>query len=215
MTAIAARVTGNNNTEYHWQNSAPDHTEAYLWPTVTSVLQKSVGQNARVFDLGCGNGNLMKCLQNNGYEVVGVDPSVSGVSVATESGLHAEVGSAYDPLAEKFGVFPAVVSLEVVEHVYSPREYATSLFDLLEPSGTAIVSTPFHGYWKNLAIALTGKFDHHVKPLWDHGHIKFWSPATLSELLHEVGFESVEFHYAGRMYPFSKSMIAVARKPQK
>jgi 2-polyprenyl-6-hydroxyphenyl methylase/3-demethylubiquinone-9 3-methyltransferase len=62
------------------------------------------------------------------------------------------------------------------------------------------------------AIALAGHFDNHVDPFWDGGHIKFWSFATLSKLLLNDGFASVEFHRAGRVPSFAKSMIAVARK---
>ena len=59
----------------------------------------------------------------------------------------------------------------------------------------------------------TGKLDAHFTALWDHGHIKFWSAKTLSQLFAEVGFVQPTFEYCGRMYPLSKSMIAVARKP--
>jgi 2-polyprenyl-6-hydroxyphenyl methylase/3-demethylubiquinone-9 3-methyltransferase len=106
-----------------------------------------------------------------------------------------------------------VVSLEVVEHVYAPRDFAARLFDLVAPGGAAIVSTPYHGYWKNLAIAVSGKFDQHFTALWDHGHIKFWSRDTLARLLREAGFSELAFHYAGRFPPLSKSMIVVAEKP--
>ncbi|HSQ49736.1 MAG TPA: hypothetical protein VLL94_00560, partial [Nitrospiraceae bacterium] len=75
-----------------------------------------------------------------------------------------------------------------------------------------IVSTPYHGYWKNLAMALTGRLDHHFTALWDHGHIKFWSMATLRQLLLEAGFRSITFRRVGRVPALAKSMIAVATK---
>lgn len=78
--------------------------------------------------------------------------------------------------------------------------------------GTAILSTPYHGYWKNLAMALTGKMDAHFTALWDHGHIKFWSMNTLTALLKETGFCNIGFKRAGRIPALAKSMIAVARR---
>ena len=101
----------------------------------------------------------------------------------------------------------------MVEHVYAPRHYARTLFDLIEPGGTAILSTPFHGYWKNLVLALSGRLDAHFTALWDHGHIKFWSIRTLGELLREAGFVNIRFERVGRMPALAKAMIAVARKP--
>ena len=87
-------------------------------------------------------------LAASGYEVEGVDPSLEGVAWAQKSlpGLRLELGSAYDDLAARYGRFPAVISLEVVEHVYAPRDFARTLFDLVEPEGSALVSTPYHGY---------------------------------------------------------------------
>ncbi len=96
---------------------------------------------------------------------------------------------------------------------FLPRAFARRVFDLLEDNGTAIISTPFHGYWKNLALALTGKLDKHFTVLWDYGHIKFWSERTLRELLEEAGFTDIRFERVGRIRPLAKSMIAIARRP--
>jgi 2-polyprenyl-3-methyl-5-hydroxy-6-metoxy-1,4-benzoquinol methylase len=176
MTAALATTPQQPRTEYNYTVAEPDHANGYLWPHVLRALSdKTDPLHRRVFDLGCGNGAFLKKLSSLGYEAIGVDPSESGVRVANQSGQTAEVGSAYDALSERFGTFPTVVSLEVVEHVYSPRDYAKCVFDLVEPGGVAILSTPFHGYWKNLAIALTGHFS--------------------------------------RIYPFPKSMVAIAVKP--
>jgi SAM-dependent methyltransferase len=128
--------------------------------------------------------------------------------------LRLETGSAYDDLVARYGTFPAVISLEVVEHVYAPRDYARTLFDLVEPGGIALVSTPYHGYWKNLALALTGRLDAHFTALWDHGHIKFWSVRTLGALLREAGFYEMRFLSIGRVPALAKSMIAIVRKPE-
>lgn len=123
-----------------------------------------------------------------------------------------EVGSCYDDLASTYGQFPYVVSLEVVEHVFLPRKYAQCVYNLLEDGGTAFISTPYHGYLKNLALALSGKLDRHFTALWDYGHIKFWSVETLGKLLKEAGFKQVEFVRLGRIPPLAKTMLAIAKK---
>lgn len=168
-----------------------------------------------MFDLGCGNGSVANELAKLGWDVTGVDPSTEGIARAKEQYPHLNLheGSAYEDLAALYGQFPVVTSLEVVEHVYDPRRYAATLFALVQPGGTAIVSTPYHGYWKNLALAITGRMDAHFTALWDHGHIKFWSIRTLSELLREAGFVDIRFERVGRVPALAKSMIAIARKP--
>ncbi|MBI4726237.1 hypothetical protein HY768_03260 [candidate division TA06 bacterium] len=76
-----------------------------------------------------------------------------------------------------------------------------------------MLTTPYHGYWKNLAIALFNQWDFHHTVNWQGGHIKFFSPRTLRSLLEEAGFKNIEFKYAGRFPLLWKSMIAIARKP--
>ena len=195
---------------YPYFDAEANPSHEYLLPTVLEILSAQPAR--RIFEVGCGNGAIARALESRGFEVTGVDPSESGIAHAAHPRLRE--GSAYDDLAAQYGRFPIVMSLEVVEHCFSPRAFAKTCFDLAEPGGLAVVSTPFHGYWKNLALSATGKMDAHFTALWDGGHIKFWSEMTLRALLAEAGFESIEFRRVGRMKVVAKSMIAVARKPR-
>lgn len=204
---------------YRYSDATQSCAHAYLMPAVKAELHRikesSKGGGVRLFDLGCGNGSVAASITKEGWEVSGVDPSSEGISAAAQMypDLHLKEGSAYDDLVSVYGRFPVVISLEVVEHVYAPREYARTLFDLVEPGGTAIISTPYHSYLKNLAMAVTGKMDTHFTALWDHGHIKFWSIPTLTALLKCAGFGDIRFVRVGRIPPLAKSMIAIAQKP--
>lgn len=201
---------------YRYDSAELGHAHDYLLPTVLRVLGGvEMAGERRLFELGCGNGSVAQVLSVRGWDVTGVDPSVEGIAQAQAAypALQFATGSAYDDLAASYGQFPVVLSLEVVEHVYAPRHYARTVYDLLQAGGTAIISTPYHGYWKNLALALSGRLDVHFTALWDHGHIKFWSMRTLGELLREAGFVDVRFERVGRVPALAKAMIAVAKKP--
>jgi len=202
--------------EYRHDSPGFSTSHPYLVPAVMLELARLGGPKKvkRLFELGCGSGAVANVLATEGHAVTGVDPSTSGIALAKQHypSLDLHTGSAYDDLRSKYGRFPVVISLEVVEHVFAPRKYAATLFDLLEPGGTAIVSTPYHGYWKNLALAASGQLDSHFSALWDGGHIKFWSMKTLRTLLEEAGFTTIRYTFAGRCRPFSKSMLAIAYK---
>lgn len=201
---------------YRFADSQTNPAHRLLLPALRDELVGlSVQGHRRLFELGCGNGSVAALLDREGWEITGVDPSNEGIAQArlAHPHLRLEPGSAYDDLAMRYGRFPVVVSLEVVEHVYAPRDYARTLFDLVEPGGTAIISTPFHGYLKNLALAVTGRMDQHFTALWDHGHIKFWSFRTLTTLLREAGFGRIRFRRVGRIPPLAHSMIAIAERP--
>lgn len=182
---------------------------------ILAFTQANPKLDRRIFDLGCGNGSTASELNKLSFHVQGVDPSKSGIGQAQKTfpNLDLQIGSAYEDLSARFGQFPVVISLEVVEHLYDPKTFARCLFGLVEPGGMALVSTPYHGYLKNLALALAGKMDRHLDPLWDHGHIKFWSRLTLRKLLIDAGFNVIAVRRIGRVPVLAKSMVAVARKP--
>jgi len=197
-------------SEYGFSTAEDAHTMGYLVDPVLEILRTR--PERRILEIGCGNGAMARRLSQEGYSVVGIDPSESGIRIARAAGGgQFEVASVYDDLG-RFGRFPIVLSLEVVEHVFYPRIYAKTVFDAVQDSGIALISTPFHGYWKNLALALTGKMDSHFTALWDGGHIKFWSERTLATLLREAGFTAVDFVRTGRIRALAKSMIAIARR---
>jgi len=202
---------------YVWVNAELNTSHEYLLPALKGILagERLPQDRKRLFELGCGNGSVANQLVGLGWDVTGVDPSEQGIAQANARfpSIPLRHGSAYDDLAAQYGSFPVVVSMEVVEHVYAPRKYAVTLYSLLERGGVAIVSTPYHGYLKNLALAASGKMDAHFTALWDHGHIKFWSEKTLRALLEEAGFRDIQFRRVGRIPALAKSMIAIARKP--
>jgi 2-polyprenyl-6-hydroxyphenyl methylase/3-demethylubiquinone-9 3-methyltransferase len=179
---------------YHWGSAEVSHTQTYLLSPLISLLPPAP---LRILDLGCGNGWLTHWLREQSYEVVGVDPSASGVALARQTypqiTFHA-VPATPDLLRKiQDDPFDLVISTEVVEHCYAPRNWAAACYNSLRPGGALICSTPYHGYLKNLTLALTGKLDAHFTALWDGGHIKFWSRTTLSQLLGEVGFVDLQF----------------------
>jgi 2-polyprenyl-3-methyl-5-hydroxy-6-metoxy-1,4-benzoquinol methylase len=170
----------------------------------------------RVLDAGCGNGNLSARIAAAGLQVTGFDTSASGIEHARRAypGLRFEVASAYEDLSERFDhdLFDACACVEVIEHLYDPRAFVDRIYEVLRPGGLFVVTTPYHGYLKDLALAVTGTMDSHYAALWDGGHIKFWSRATLTTLLQERGFQVIRFEGAGRVPFLWKSMIVTARK---
>ncbi|MGA8215713.1 MAG: class I SAM-dependent methyltransferase [Candidatus Sulfotelmatobacter sp.] len=209
--------TSITKVEYEYESSAASCAHAYLLAPVKRLAQ-SLGKKGPVLDLGCGNGSLSHELSKLGFEVHGVDRSESGIQIAREAFPQVQfslgdVEKVLSPDPFQAESFDVVVSTEVVEHLYHPRRLIQNAFRLLKPSGHFIISTPYHGYVKNVVLALSGKMDNHFTALWDGGHIKFWSRKTLSGLLMEKGFTDVRFVGTGRVPYIWKSMILIARKP--
>ncbi len=201
--------------EYNYLTPESQWDHSIIWPFVLKALS-SVPPQGAILDVGCGNGAILSLVRSLGaWKLTGVESSRSAVSIARSRGLDVRLG---DATADLLALFPPrsfdlILCIEVIEHVYNPRGLLRQVHTLLRSKGRLLLTTPYHGYWKNLAIALLGRGDRHYNPLWDCGHIKFWSRRTLSAVLTETGYRDVQFYGAGRIPWLWKSMVLVASVP--
>lgn len=208
-------MTENVVNDYGWADASVPENVGYLAGPVIAALNRAGAK--RVLDLGCGNGSLCGHLRTAGFEVVGVEYDAAGVAIAQRTFPHINFynfGVQDNPsaLLSQEAQFDAVVSTEVVEHLFSPHLLPQYAHPLLRENGTLVVTTPYHGYVKNLALAVLGKWDHHHHALWHGGHIKFFSRRTLTQLLERNCFRVTGFSGVGRAPLLWKSMILEAKK---
>lgn len=207
--------TGVSYADYGYSAAGASGTAEQIYTAVERLLELNVAKNSKLLDLGCGNGYFARRLAERGFRAQGVDLSASGILLAAKS--HPEVpfflGSAGELLESDPSLFDVVVSVEVIEHCPSTQAFCAELAACLRPGGSAILSTPYHGYLKNLLIALLGRSDQHYNPLWDGGHLKFFSARTLSRALQDAGLQVRSIDYVGRVPLVAKSMLVHAIKP--
>jgi 2-polyprenyl-3-methyl-5-hydroxy-6-metoxy-1,4-benzoquinol methylase len=197
--------------EYGFQSPNSLQSHRYLFPVVKKLL---TDKRKKILDFGCGNGSMAVELLKLGYDVYGVDASTEGIRIAKKQ--FPERFYIFNLYKDEFPrelnniKFEVIISTEVIEHIVLPRQlisFCKEIFKKNNDKGEIIISTPYHGYFKNLALAISGRMDSHFTVLWDGGHIKFWSKKTLFNLLKEFEFEEFEFRGCGRFPLFWKSMI--------
>jgi 2-polyprenyl-3-methyl-5-hydroxy-6-metoxy-1,4-benzoquinol methylase len=199
--------------DYGYNNDQPAHTFFYLQGPLLSLLDKN--KNRCILDLGCGNGYLVNYLISLGFNVYGTDASEKGIAIGRQT--HPDRFFLQDLSTDKLpeGLqsikFDTIISTEVIEHLYDPQGFIDFCKQAVNGNGEIIISTPYHGYLKNLTLSLFNKWDAHLGPLWLGGHIKFWSRATLSKALTNSGFTVTAFKGCGRFPYFWKSMIIKAK----
>lgn len=209
----------HNDYQYHDYSVAdPPHQPLYL----DKIQRLLCGQEGirRILDAGCGDGNFTQSLfEIGGYQLYGIDLSEGGIARARSRApdIQFAVSSVYEDFCipfENITSFDAIVSVEVIEHLYQPRRFIQCAVQALRPGGLLIITTPYWGYLKNIALAATNRTDRALTALWDGGHIKHWSYRTLRILCEEGGLEFVKFQGAGRRMPFMwKGMVMAFRKP--
>jgi len=204
-----------NEYEYSYADAELGHHHAYLTKPLLEMISESASlldnqRSLRILDIGCGNGSLSNFLAMNGYEVVGIEESESGVKFASHAFPDCRFiqGSIYNlPYTELGEKFDIVTASEVIEHLFYPKELVINAKKCLKPNGRLILTTPYHGYLKNLMLAVSGRMDKHFTTLWDGGHIKFFSVPTMNELLKSENYTDIKFKFAGRFPYLWKSML--------
>lgn len=206
---------GNSSVKnFGWSDEGAPFYHRYLLPAVESFLPAASA--GAVLDVGCGNGFFANHLIGKGYNAYGMDVAPDGITIANRKNPgHFFVNDVDDsrlPAPLQGISIKTVVSMEVIEHLYSPQAFVVFMRRILEENGggTIILSTPYHGYLKNCVISLTGKWDYHWSALWEGGHIKFWSLHSLTRLLREAGFRNVRFKGVGRCPYLWRHMVCCA-----
>ncbi len=202
---------------YGWNDAGRTEAHAYLLPALLwEVRALARGRVLRVVDIGCGNGAVASLLAEEGHKVTAVDASPDGIDIARAAYPHVrfELCSVYEDRLPGLAVEPAdcIVSIEVVEHLLYPKMLFEQSHRMLRAGGRLIVSTPYHGYLKNLAISLVNGWDRHFTVGWDGGHIKFFSKRSLTGMANAAGFKNIRFVGVGRVPGLWRSMILVAEK---
>ncbi len=214
---MTKNTVGDTTTvdNYGWSSPEGPHSCDYITPEIIDIVRRLRVQS--IVDIGAGNGRLCTHLKALCDRVVGVEVDARGVEIARRQNPELQfynLGVQGDPetvLVEQ-EKFEAAISTEVVEHLFAPHLLPQFAGSLLADDGVLIITTPYHGYLKNLALSLLNKWDDHHTALWHGGHIKFWSKKTLTSLLNDNGFDVIEFSGVGRVPLLWKSMVLVARK---
>jgi SAM-dependent methyltransferase len=96
---------------------------------------------ARVLDVGCGAGQVVRRLKEAGFAACGVEVSEPNLAKARQAGLDCRL---YDGRHLPFpdAHFASVGALNVLEHVEEPEAFIAELARATAPGGRVVVSSP-------------------------------------------------------------------------
>ena len=155
-----------------------------------------------VLDIGCGRGELLTLLREQGIQARGIDINGSMVEVCRQQRLDATEADALSYLrAQPDDSLGGLFAAQVIEHL-EPR-YLTSLldvaFDKLRPGAPIILETINPACWFAF-------FESYIR---DITHVRPIHPGTLSYLLIANGFQHVDIRYRAP-YPEHEKLQPIA-----
>ena len=128
--------TSTGGGESRWDLQRLRETAA----TIADVVEK---RDARILDVGCANGGLLRALQELGFRrLTGLDPSpVCAANTRQHPGIQGESGSLAN-LPPGLGRFDCIILSHVLEHVQDLRAAICVLRELLTPQGWVYLEVP-------------------------------------------------------------------------
>ena len=112
-----------------------------------NIIAKLVEKNAKVLDVGCGDGELMKYVNENiTNDIRGLEISKNNVQKCIEKGLTVVEGDAEKDLKQfTKSSFDYVILSQTLQAFLNPENV---IAELLRVGKKAIVTIPNFGYWK-------------------------------------------------------------------
>ena len=121
------------------------------------IIASHIPKNARVLDLGCGDGRLLKhCIDTKHCHGYGIEKNFSNIKQCVEKGLSVYQGNLNEGLQEfRTQSFDIVVLSLTLQEVLNPVQL---LIEMCRVGKHVIVSFPNFGHWFiRLQYLLSGK----------------------------------------------------------
>jgi SAM-dependent methyltransferase len=162
------------------------------------LLKKYVHKESSIYEVGCGSGNFLLQLKNDGYKnLSGSDFSEKTTELAkkkVDCDIHCLNLSKHSVIFDKKK--DVVVCLEVLEHIGDDLTVMNNIYHMLAKEGLLIASVPYSmKFW-----SMHDDFS---------GHVRRYEPSELEEKLIKSGFSIVEsFGWGSFIYPFYHRILS-------
>lgn len=142
---------------------------------------------SNILDIGCGRGEMLSLLKDNGIIAKGIDLFKDYVEFCRNEGLNVMVGDGIEYIENSTEKYGGIFAGQVVEHISVGQilRFCKASYEHLEDGACLIIETP-----NPMCLSVfTNSF--YIDP----SHIKPVHPLTLKYYLEKAGFNQIEILY--------------------
>ncbi len=159
------------------------------------IMLSLIGRDRDVLDVGCAAGDLARALRKRGCLVSGIEYDPVAAEAARPSLENLVIGDleAMDLDGAIGGQrFDVVVFGDVLEHLRDPLAVLRQAPGLLRPGGSVVLSIPNVAHAAVRLSLLNGDFTYRELGLLDETHLRFFTRASVMQLLEQAGLVAVD-----------------------
>jgi len=153
---------------------------------------------ARILDIGCGTGLMLKKLENHGM-AVGIDLAPKAIEYCRKCGVINVVRGTAEHLPFSDDTFDVVTALDLIEHVDDDTGVLINAFRVTKPGGVVLVTVPaFQFLWSEHDIV--------------NRHRRRYTTKQLRSIIESAGFETVKLTYTNTTLFFPILLFRLTKK---
>lgn len=150
-------------------------------------------QSGTLLEVGAGYGTFCEEIQRLEIfsRVIAVEPTPDLAATCRQKGLEV-IENPIEKIPVEKNTMRVVVSFELIEHLFSPREFLLKCHEILMPGGLLIVTCPnIKGFDMVVLKDLSSSFGAE--------HLNYFNPSSLTALVETCGFEALEVLTPGEL----------------
>jgi len=171
-----------NFSNYELRHSADELSADHLFMVNRQVQLLTsrfvTGFKGRALDIGCSMAYALSILKNQGWDVVGIDPSDWCIRQSKALlGVDVKKGFISEDLLDEVGTVDAIILSHVLEHLVEPGDALALIRNTLADDGVLYIEVP------NLIHHI------HLPGYFAFEHVNYFTPVTLTNLAQRAGFD--------------------------
>ncbi|MDD5131072.1 MAG: class I SAM-dependent methyltransferase [bacterium] len=178
-------------SKFNYAEQTDNLTVSYL--RALGQVLPSLSPEARILEIGCGNGFVLSALLAQGYKnVYGLEPSLDATAKADQ---RIKNNITTDVLREGLyppGSFDLIYFLQTLDHIQDPLRFMSICYDLLAPHGFILALN-------HDVASLSARLLKEKSPIIDIEHPYLYSKDTVSKLFLKTGFSPVKVFSPGTL----------------
>lgn len=186
---------------YDLKEMVEDSRRGYYKEKVAFFLKvlKNTPSTKKILDIGCNDGKLTKLYAAYGNSI-GIDTNSEAIKQCKTRNLECLCCEIHELAASHAHAFDVIIAGDIIEHIFDTDAFLSTIYQLLKPSGSLLLTTPNLASLGRRIMLLGGinpfiEFSTQLPSIsFNVGHVRYYTRKNLEEQLKFHGFKHIQVY---------------------